>query len=110
MEKLAPVEETFSADTFQSNSNTFFMEVLLKAVAEYKNFADEKDCFYIYENKQYIFKTSNVKMNIAKAMDCNGDSYLAIQYCHFDGKVKRTRDFTSLTASCQRLSLGTFLV
>ena len=73
-----------------------------KAVAEYKKFADEKDCFYIYavnENKQYVFKTSNVKMKIAKDMDCNGDSYLAIEYCHFDGKVKRTRDFTSLTAS-----------
>ena len=32
-------------------------------------------------------------------MDFNGDSYLAIEYCHFDGKVKRTRDFTSLTVS-----------
>ena len=37
---LAPVEKTFSADTFQSNSKTFFMKVLIVAFVNEWNYLE----------------------------------------------------------------------
>ena len=71
------------------------------ALFEYKLFSDEKDKLYIFaidENKQYVFKTSERKMKMAYEMQ-NNDHFLCGEYCCFDGKVKRTKDFTTLTAS-----------
>jgi hypothetical protein len=36
---------------------------------------------------------------MADSMDKDGDSYLNVEYCFFDGKHKRCRDFVTLTAS-----------
>ena len=72
------------------------------AVEEYKTFTDEKDKFYVYainKNEQYVFKTSIAKMKIANLIDSSESHFLSQEYCCFDGKVKRTKFFTTLTAS-----------
>ena len=72
------------------------------AVEEYKKFTDEKDKCYVYaidKHRQFVFKTSQTKMKIAYSMDNTGNHFLSEEYCYFDGKVKRTKDFTTLTAS-----------
>ena len=69
---------------------------------EYKCYTDAKDPFLIYaidENQQYVFKTSRVKMEIAAEMQSDGGNVLSTEFCCFDGKVNRTRYFTTLTAS-----------
>ena len=62
---------------------------------------DGVDPFLIYkidENDQIVFKTSKEKMEIAGKV-CGKNSFLSNEYCSFDGKVKRTKGFTTLTAS-----------
>ena len=72
-----------------------------KAIEEYKQYADQKDNFLVYkvdENKEIVFRSSVVKMEIATKMSlCT--HFLSEEFCHFDGKVNRTRHFTTLTAS-----------
>ena len=70
-------------------------------VKYFKEFTDMKDKFLVAavdENRQIVFKTSMRKMSIASEM-CTPRSILANEYCCFDGKVKRTAKFTTLTAS-----------
>ena len=55
-------------------------------------YADEKGPLLIYENEQIVFKTLRSKMLIANEMD------LSNEYCFFDGKVKRCKNFVALTA------------
>ena len=38
-------------------------------------------------------------MEIARAMDREGEHFMRDEYCYFDGKVKRCRNFVTLTAS-----------
>jgi len=71
------------------------------AVTEYKTYTDKKDTLLVYcvnENLQNVFKTSTEKMRIAKEM-CSSSSMFSDEYCYFDGKVKRCKNFTTLTAS-----------
>ena len=73
--------------------------VNFNAVSEYKKSTDEKDSFLVYEvdeNNQVIFKTSRTKMNIANEMQIGSNSILANKFCCFDGKVHRTKAFTTL--------------
>ena len=73
------------------------------AVKDYKEFTDMDDEPYVYkvdENEQIIFKTSSFKMKLAKTMNSENEEELPSEFCFFDGKVQRTKGFTTLTASC----------
>ena len=50
------------------------------------------------EKKQIVFRSSEVKTKIAAKM--SSATFLAEEFCHFDGKVNRTKHFTTLTALC----------
>lgn len=66
------------------------------AVKELKSYLDVKDPFLIYEideNEQYVFKTSKEKLLLAAEIQ-KEDGFV-----YFDGKEKRTKNFTTLTAS-----------
>lgn len=72
------------------------------AIKEYKTYTDEQDPFLIYminENEQFVFKTSRKKMVMAREMEVEEDYILSDEYCCFDGKVQRCKNFTTLTAS-----------
>ena len=47
----------------------------------------------------FVFKTSKERMKIALNMDREGEHFMREEYCYFDGKVKRCRNFVTLTAS-----------
>ena len=71
-----------------------------EGIREDKKYTDSYDKLLVPEisdSEQYVFKTSLEKTKIASEM-CNVGP-LAEEFCYFDGKVKRTRSFTSLTAS-----------
>ena len=75
--------------------------VSFAAVKEYKEYTDTEDkllVFTVDENKQIVFKTSKKKLLVAHEM-CTAGNLLAKEFCCFDGKVKRTSNFTTLTAS-----------
>lgn len=40
-----------------------------------------------------------MKADMALKMDRNGDHFLSKEFCYFDGKRKRCKDFITLTAS-----------
>ena len=44
-------------------------------------------------------------MKLAKAMNSENEEELPLEFCFFDGKVKRTKGFTTLTASFYYLFL-----
>ena len=72
-----------------------------QASEEYNQYSDKKNKFLVYkvdENKQIVFRSSVVKMEIAAKMSLS-THFLSEKFCHFDGKVNRTRHFTTLTAS-----------
>ena len=72
-----------------------------EAVNESKSFTDETDIWLIYdvnENKDYVFKTSNTKMSMTNKMQ-NEEHLLKDEYCCFDGKHGRVRNYVTLTAS-----------
>lgn len=47
----------------------------------------------------YVFKTSTLRISIANDMSKGDEHFMSKEYCFFDGKVKRCRNFVSLTAS-----------
>ena len=68
-----------------------------EAVAHFKQYADQRDPFYIYtmndrrgnpNKSSYVFKSSKLKAQFALNMDCTSSE-----------KVKRCRGLVSLTAS-----------
>ena len=70
--------------------------------------------FLIYRvdpDKAIVFKTSAKKLEIAKQM-LKIDHFMAKEYCFFDGKVNRAREYVTLTASvyhpvlCKQVSLA----
>ena len=73
-----------------------------EGVFEFKAHTDKRDPFYIYRvdpNMGIVFKTSRRRLEFALNMAQDGDHFLSQEFCFFDGKVKRVRNFTSLTAS-----------
>ena len=77
------------------------------AVKDYKEFTDMDDELYLYkvdENEQIIFKTSSFKMKLAKTMNSESVEELPPEF-FFNGKVKCTKSFTTLTANCYNLFL-----
>lgn len=72
------------------------------AVQEYKKFLDERDANFVFVvsgNTQVVFKTPREKLMPAQDMDCFEKDISSTEYCHFDGKVGRAKDFRTLTAS-----------
>ena len=49
-------------------------------------------------SKQYVFKTSKSKMELASKM-CSSESIISGELCSFDGKDGRVKNFKTLTAS-----------
>ena len=47
----------------------------------------------------FVFKTSHERMDIAIKMNKDGDHFLQEEYCYFHGKVKRCKNYVTLTAS-----------
>lgn len=79
-----------------------------EAVVTFKQYCDKKDSLLIYkvndrrgnpDRPSFVFKTSEEKMKAALNMDRNGEHFLKDEYCFFDGKFKRCRNFVTLTAS-----------
>ena len=73
-----------------------------EAIREYKIYTDEKDPLLIYsvnENEQIVFKTSCSKMMIANEMNMDAQHLLSNEYCFFDRKLNRCKNFVTLTAS-----------
>ena len=69
------------------------------AVKSLKAYFD--DPYYIFkvdEDAQMVFKTSKLKMEMAAKVSSK-TSLLSNEYCSFDGKVNRTKNFTTLTSS-----------
>lgn len=58
------------------------------------------------DKPSFVFKTSEDKIKTALNMDRNGEHFLKEEYCFFDGKFKRCRDFVTLTASVYHLLLN----
>ena len=46
-----------------------------------------------------IFKTSKLKLLLANYMDSRSSHYSNNEFCYFDGKVRRVKDFITLTTS-----------
>ena len=71
------------------------------AVIRFKQYADEHDMFLLNDidlSKQYVFKTSKSKMELASKM-CSSESIISGKLCSFDGKDGRVKNFKTLTAS-----------
>ena len=66
------------------------------AVISLKRFTDEKDTLLLYEiseNARYVFKSSSSKMHIANLISKDSGHFLCEEYCNFDGKEGRTKNF-----------------
>lgn len=79
-----------------------------EGVVMFKHFCDPKDPFYVYkindsrgnpDSPTFVFKTSKAKLLMANNMNKDGEHFLNKEYCFFDGKKKRCRNYTTLTAS-----------
>ena len=79
-----------------------------EALVTFKHFCDPKDPYYVYKindsrgnpgSPTYVFKTSKAKLLMANNMNKDGVHFLNKEYCFFDGKKKRCRNYTTLTAS-----------
>ena len=79
-----------------------------EGLVTFKQYCDKKDSLCIFkvndrrgnpDNPSHVFKTSKVKMQMALGMDQHGQHFLSKEYCFFDGKCKRCRNFTTLTVS-----------
>ena len=72
---------------------------------ERRSWAEIKKTVKSVTNKKVISnektkQTSSFKMKLAKTMNSENEEELPSEFCFFDGKVKRTKGFTTLTASC----------
>ena len=71
------------------------------AVIRFKQYVDEYDIFLFYDtalSKQYVFKTSKSKIELAFKM-CSSESIISEEFCSFDEKDGRVKNFKTLTAS-----------
>ena len=73
-----------------------------ETIREYKLYTGKKGPLLIYslnENEQIVFEASHSTMMIANEMDMDAQHLLSIEYCSFNGKAKRSKNFVTLTAS-----------
>ena len=87
-----------------------------EAVVTFKQYCSKKDSLLIYkvndrcgnpDRPPFVFKTSEKKMKTALNMDRKGEHFLKDEYCFFDRKFKRCRNFVTLTASVYHPLLNT---
>ena len=80
----------------------------VEAVVTFKQYCDKKDKLLVYkvndsrgnpDMPSFVFKTSHERIEIAMKMNKDGEHFLRDEYCYFDGKVKRCKDYVTLTAS-----------
>ena len=95
-----------------SNEKTKQKNVLLPdgtsfaGIENLKSGTNQTDKYLIYKisiNEEYVFKTSKQKLLLANNMDSRSSHYLNYEFCYFDGKVGRVKDFITLTASVYHL-------
>ena len=75
---------------------------IFESILDLKSYVDEKDKYLIYkidENKQFVFKTSKLKVKLAREIQRDGINYMHGEFCFFDCKHKRVKPFVTLTAS-----------
>ena len=71
---------------------------IFESIRDLKSYVDEKDKHLIYkidDNKQFVFKTPKLKMQLAREMQPDGINYMNEEFCFFDGN----HSFVTLTAS-----------
>ena len=99
-----PSTKKISNEKIKQNKLLFPDWCSFDAVKTLKSYLDTIDPWLVYsiiEESQVVFKTSKKKMEIAaKVSQLSPEtSLLANEYCCFDGKIKRTKGFTTLTSS-----------
>lgn len=58
----------------------------LNGVQELKEWSDQEEKFLIYEigpNQQYVFKSSKMRMKLAKYVDVQSAHYMKKEFCFF---------------------------
>ena len=89
-------EKIKQKDVLQPDGTSF------AGIENLKSWTDQTDKYLIYKisiNEEYIFKTSKQKLLLANDVDSRSSHYLNYEFCYFDGKVGRVKDFITLTAS-----------
>ena len=69
---------------------------------ELKKWSDQEDKFLVYEidpNQQYVFKSSKMRMKLARYVVLHSANCLKKEFCFFNGKHGRVNEFITLTAS-----------
>ena len=77
-------------------------EIVFNGVQELKECSDQEDKYRIYEidpNQQYVFKSSKMRMKLAKYVDLQSAHYLKNEFCFIDGRHERANEFKTFTAS-----------
>ena len=95
-EKSISNEKIIQCKRFRSSGSNF------DAVRQLKSYTDKQDELLVYnvdEINGTVFKTSTEKRKIARNMDKDGNHFLNEGFACFDGKVKRTKNFVSITVS-----------
>ena len=55
--------------------------------------------YKIDEKKQFVFKISKLKMQLAREMQPDGINYMNVEFCFFHSNHKRVKSFVTLTAT-----------
>ena len=98
---IANQKQDLRKNTYPSGEN-------FEALATFKEYCDKEDKLLVFKINDrrcnpdlpsYVFKTSKARMQIAENMNRDGKHFMSNEYCFFDGKVKRCRNYVTLTAS-----------
>ena len=102
LEKVSKVTDEKAISNEKVKQNKHIYNFGFDAVVESKAYLDEKGKLLVYnidESAGTVFKTSTAKMKMAENLDMDKEHFLNKEFIFFDGKVKRTKNFTTLTAS-----------
>ncbi|PFX28600.1 hypothetical protein AWC38_SpisGene6685 [Stylophora pistillata] len=94
--KQAEIQSAFVMSSLQTEEN---WEKVEKEATQLLEKMDRKSETKNPDRPSFVFKTSEEKMKAALNIDRNGQHFLKEEYCSFDGKDKRCRNFVTLTAS-----------
>ena len=92
------VLEKVSNEKVKQNKHIYNFGASFDAVIETKSYLNEKDKLLVYnidESAGTVFKTATAKMKMAQNLDMDKEHFLNKEYIFFDGKVKRTKNFTA---------------
>ena len=77
-------------------------EIVFNGVQELKEWSYQEDKYRIYEidpNQQHVFKSSKMRMKLAKYVYLQSAHYMKNEICLIDGRHGRTNEFKTPTAS-----------